>query len=288
MGAPEVLLSRLESELSGLNSVVTAFSGGVDSTLVAVVADKVLKPKALAVTAVSPALSERELSEAKLTASEFHLDHRIVRTNEMDQPGYTENSPQRCYFCKNELYSQLHTLARDEGYQWIVNGANKDDLGDYRPGLKAASEHQVRSPLVAAGFTKADVRALANYLGISGWDKPAQPCLSSRVPYGIPVNVTTLKMIERAEDFLKDLGLNQVRARHHDRVCRIEVVPEEMEIIIVNREKITEYLKSLGYLWVSLDLAGLRSGSLNAQIGRDTGKSSGLVESSIYTINWRC
>ncbi|MCH2527166.1 MAG: ATP-dependent sacrificial sulfur transferase LarE [Dehalococcoidia bacterium] len=275
MGAPEVLLSRLESELSGLNSVVTAFSGGVDSTLVAVVADKVLKPKALAVTAVSPALSERELSEAKLTASEFHLDHRIVRTNEMDQPGYTENSPQRCYFCKNELYSQLHTLARDEGYQWIVNGANKDDLGDYRPGLKAASEHQVRSPLVDAGFTKADVRALANYLGISVWDKPAQPCLSSRVPYGIPVNVTTLKMIERAEDFLKDLGLNQVRARHHDRVCRIEVVPEEMEIIIVNREKITEYLKSLGYLWVSLDLAGLRSGSLNAQIGRDTGKSSG-------------
>lgn len=275
MGAPEVLLSRLESELSGLNSVVTAFSGGVDSTLVAIVADKVLKPKALAVTAVSPALSERELSEAKLTASEFHLDHRIVRTNEMDQPGYTENSPQRCYFCKNELYSQLHTLARDEGYQWIVNGANKDDLGDYRPGLKAASEHQVRSPLVDAGFTKADVRALANYLGISVWDKPAQPCLSSRVPYGIPVNVTTLKMIERAEDFLKDLGLNQVRARHHDRVCRIEVVPEEMEIIIVNREKITEYLKSLGYLWVSLDLAGLRSGSLNAQIGRDTGKSSG-------------
>ena len=275
MGAPEVLLSRLESELSGLNSVVTAFSGGVDSTLVAVVADKVLKPKALAVTAESPALSERELSEAKLTASEFHLDHRIVRTNEMDQPGYTENSPQRCYFCKNELYSQLHTLAKDEGYQWIVNGANKDDLGDYRPGLKAASEHQVRSPLVDAGFTKADVRALANYLGISVWDKPAQPCLSSRVPYGIPVNVTTLKMIERAEDFLKDLGLNQVRARHHDRVCRIEVVPEEMEIIIVNREKITEYLKSLGYLWVSLDLAGLRSGSLNAQIGRDTGKSSG-------------
>ena len=275
MGSPEVLLSRLESELSGRNSVVTAFSGGVDSTLVAVVADKVLKPKALAVTAVSPALSERELSEAKLTASEFHLDHRIVRTNEMDQPGYTENSPQRCYFCKNELYSQLHTLAKDEGYQWIVNGANKDDLGDYRPGLKAASEHQVRSPLVDAGFTKADVRALANYLGISVWDKPAQPCLSSRVPYGIPVNVTTLKMIERAEDFLKDLGLNQVRARHHDRVCRIEVVPEEMEIIIVNREKITEYLKSLGYLWVSLDLAGLRSGSLNAQIGRDTGKSSG-------------
>ena len=274
MRAPEVLLKRLESELSGLNSAVTAFSGGVDSTLVAVIADKVLKPKALAVTAVSPALSERELSEAKLTASEFNLDHRIVRTNEMDQQGYTENSPQRCYFCKNELYSQLNVLASDEGYQWILNGANKDDLGDYRPGLKAASEHQVRSPLVDAGFTKSDVRILAHYLGISVWDKPAQPCLSSRVPYGIPVNVTTLKMIEKAEDFLKDLGLNQVRARHHDRICRIEVVPEEMEIIIVHREKITEHLKSLGYLWVSLDLAGLRSGSLNAQIGRDPGKGS--------------
>ncbi len=274
MRAPEVLLKRLESELSGLNSAVTAFSGGVDSTLVAVIADKVLKPKALAVTAVSPALSERELSEAKLTASEFNLDHRIVRTNEMDQQGYTENSPQRCYFCKNELYSQLNVLASDEGYQWILNGANKDDLGDYRPGLKAASEHQVRSPLVDAGFTKSDVRTLAHYLGISVWDKPAQPCLSSRVPYGIPVNVTTLKMIEKAEDFLKDLGLSQVRARHHDRICRIEVVPEEMEIIIVHREKITEHLKSLGYLWVSLDLAGLRSGSLNAQIGRDPGKGS--------------
>ena len=274
MRAPEVLLKRLESELSGLNSAVTAFSGGVDSTLVAVIADKVLKPKALAVTAVSPALSERELAEAKLTASEFNLDHRIVRTNEMDQQGYTENSPHRCYFCKNELYSQLNVLASDEGYQWILNGANKDDLGDYRPGLKAASEHQVRSPLVDAGFTKSDVRILAHYLGISVWDKPAQPCLSSRVPYGIPVNVTTLKMIEKAEDFLKDLGLNQVRARHHDRICRIEVVPEEMEIIIVHREKITEHLKSLGYLWVSLDLAGLRSGSLNAQIGRDPGKGS--------------
>jgi len=261
------LLDRLSSELKPLGSVITAFSGGVDSTLVAVVANAILLDKSLAVTAVSPALARRELVEAKNIAELFNLNHRIIETNEMDEIGYTSNSPQRCYFCKNELYEKLAAVAKKEGYKCVVNGANKDDLGDYRPGLKAASEHMVRSPLVEAGFAKSDVRQLAKFLEIPIWDKPAQPCLSSRVPYGTPVNVDTLKKIEQSEDFLRDLGVVHVRARHHDNICRIEVADSDMDLVMFYRKEITSYIKTLGYLWVSLDLSEIRSGSLNAQIG---------------------
>lgn len=252
-----------------MNRVVVAFSGGVDSTFVLKVALDTLGPdRVLAVTGRSPSVSADEFDAACRLARELGATHEIIDTNEFVDPNYLANPTNRCYYCKTELYTRLHDLLAQRGDAVIVNGVNADDLADWRPGLKAADEHRVRAPAAEAGLTKADIRRLSAELGLSTHDKPAGPCLSSRLPYGEAVTPEKLRMVERAERVLHELGFRECRVRHHGAVARIEVPADRLTDLIqpVVRNRIDAELRNIGYAYVSLDLRGLRSGSLNEVI----------------------
>ena len=264
-------MDALSDHLRRMGSLIVAYSGGVDSAFLAAAANEVLGSSALAVTADSPSLAPSELRDAVALAEQIGLNHRVIKTREVEREDYQANTPNRCFFCKDELYIHLTGFASAEGYASVANGTNVDDLGDFRPGQNAAKEYGVVSPLVDAGLTKAEIRQLSHEMGLPTWDKPAQACLSSRIPYGSRVTVEALTRIGKAEEHLRSLGFRQLRVRHHDTVARIELGLEDFATLLADdiRQDVTGYFRSIGYAYVTMDLDGFRSGSMNEVLGGD-------------------
>jgi uncharacterized protein len=262
-----VIPGRLSREIKALESVAVAFSGGADSTLLLAVSVAVLGPEhVLAVTADSSTLPRSELEESQALAVEIGVRQVLVSTGEMDHAGFVANGTDRCYHCKHELFARMRDIADREGYRHLVYGATLDDTGDYRPGMRAAEEAGAIAPLLLAGLSKADVRALSREMGLRTWDKPSMACLSSRFPYGTPISTEGLSRVEQAEAYLRiELGLRQVRVRDQGTVARIEVDPADLARLVQEpvREQVVTRLKTLGYIYITLNLEGFRSGSLN-------------------------
>lgn len=253
----------LQATLEGLDSALVAFSGGIDSSLVAYVAGQVLGTRALAVTSGSAALKRSDLKLTQALAESWGLRHQIIITDELSKPDYRANPVNRCFHCKTSLYEALQEIAEQEQISTLLNGTNLDDLGDHRPGLIAADNFHVRSPLVEAGFHKSDIRALATHLGLENANKPQSACLSSRFPYGTAIDEAKLAQVEGAEALLASLGFIQYRVRHHGEVARIEVDPQQLSLAVQHHELLNREFKALGYSFVTLDLQGFRSGALN-------------------------
>lgn len=258
-------LIHLKQIIKDLESAVIAFSGGVDSTLLSAVAAEILGDKALVIFARSPVVPEEESPIARQLASLLNFNYMEIEHNQLELPDFVCNGPDRCYHCKFDMLGLLKQLARDKGFKWVCEGSNFDDLNDFRPGLKAVSEQGVRSPLAESLLTKAEIRALAKQAGLDNWNKPASPCLASRVPYGTAITRQVIDKIGKSEVHLKKIGLNQVRLRHHGDVARIEVAGDDISKLLneESRKEIVAAIKDIGYKYVTLDLQGFRSGSLN-------------------------
>ena len=256
---------RLRELFRALDSVIVAYSGGVDSSYVAYVANEELGPRAVCITGQSASLPSYQNAEIRNVVEKFGFHHEIIATDELENPSYSANNADRCYFCKDELYNKLESVARSRGIEHIVDGSTVDDLDDYRPGRQAASQHAVRSPLIEVGLNKNEVRELSRRATLPTWDKPASPCLSSRIAYGTTVTIERLNKVDRGEEILREFGFREFRVRHHDTLVRLEISAAEMDRVL--RKDVVDQLaarfRELGFKYVTLDLQGFRSGSMN-------------------------